>query len=239
MHYAVAQGMLANNVFIHFSCTSMRILTTVGACLWFSLAFSEAAPKPSAALLHPFYVGVTAGYGSTTWQGLVPSDANKNEAMSISTPISVTEGGGVWGGFAGYELNPYFALEAHYMHYPNARVSFDEFSLFAFETEGLLDLHTQTETISVLAKVMLMVPRTTVRVYSAAGIAETHRRDELTDSKIFTPTFGIGVNYNLTEHLLGELGANYTAGYGDSELNPANDYVPFLYAGFVRLAYRI
>ena len=217
----------------------MRILTIVGVCLCSSLVFSEPVRKPNAAFQHPFYVGVTAGYGSTTWQGLVPSDANKNEAMSISTPISVTEGGGVWGGFAGYELNPYFALEAHYMHYPNAKVSFDEFSLFAFENEGILDLHTQTETISVIAKVMLMVPRTTVRVYSAVGVAETHRRDELTDSRRFTPTFGMGLNYNLTEHIMAELGANYTAGYGESELNPAKDYVPFLYAGFVRLAYRI
>lgn len=217
----------------------MRALTTLCVALCSSATFAEALVQPNTAFKHPFYVGVTAGYGSTTWQGLVPSDANKNEAMSISTPISVTEGGGVWGGFAGYEFSPYFALEAQYTRYPDATVSFDEMSLFAFDNEGLLDLHTKTETISVIAKVMLMIPRTNTRVYSAAGVAETHRWDDLSESRRLTPEFGVGLHYNFSEHVLGEFGANYTAGYGESELNPAKDYVPFLYAGFVRLAYRI
>ena len=217
----------------------MRVLTIMGVWLCSSVAFAEPASQLNAAFKHPFYVGVTAGYGSTTWQGLVPSEANKNEAMSISTPISVTEGGSVWGGVAGYEFSPYFALEAHYMRYPDATVSFDEMSLFAFDNEGILDLHTHTQTLAVLAKLMLMIPRTNIRVYSSAGVAETYRWDDLTESRRITPEFGIGLNYNLSEHIMGELGASYTAGYGESELNPAKDYVPFLYAGFVRLAYRI
>jgi len=49
---------------------------------------------------------------------------------------------------------------------------------------------------------------------------------------------GGGFNYSFTEHLMAEFGFNFTAGYGESELNPANDYVPFLYSGFFSMAYR-
>src|SRR5579863_8806230 len=74
---------------------------------------------------HPFYVGILAGYGTTTWQGLVPEENKQNLALCLSTPIHVTEGGVVWGLYAGYEFIPYFALEASYMRYPNAKINFD------------------------------------------------------------------------------------------------------------------
>ena len=78
---------------------------------------------------HPLYLGIAGGYGSTTWEGLVPPKKNQNIAMSLSTPTEVSEGGGAWGFFGGYELNPYFALEAGYMRYPDAQVSFDPISI--------------------------------------------------------------------------------------------------------------
>ena len=28
---------------------------------------------------HPFYIGVTGGFGSTTWAGLVPTEENKSK----------------------------------------------------------------------------------------------------------------------------------------------------------------
>jgi hypothetical protein len=34
------------------------------------------------------------------------------------------------------------------------------------------------------------------------------------------------------------VGAVYSAGKGVSELNPVEDYFPFLYSVFIRLAYR-
>jgi hypothetical protein len=217
----------------------MRIVMVMCGLLFYTLVCSQEVNSLPVFLNHPFYVGATVGYGSTTWQGLVPTEKNKNEVLSISTPISVTEGGTVWGFFLGYELNPYFALEATYSRYPDATVSFDEFSLFAFDYDGQRDLFTRTETLSAMAKVMLIVPRTVVRVYSSAGVAEVHRWDNMTQSRRLSPSFGVGLNYPLSEHVMGELGANYTAGYGESEINPAKDYVPFLYSGFLRLAYRI
>lgn len=223
---------------MHVSRILMRSL--IFFCMVLSCSVASALEQTSSTQLkHPLYVGVTGGYGSTTWEGLVPTPVNQNMAMKTSTPVMVREGGGVWGFVGGYEFSPWFALEANYMRYPNATISFDEESMFAFENEGLLKLYTDTETISVMAKVMLTIPRTALRLYSSFGAAEIHRWDDMNENRRYSPTFGLGLNYHVSEHIMVELGANYTAGYGESELNPARDYVPFLYSGFLKLAYRI
>lgn len=187
---------------------------------------------------YPFYAGISGGYGSTTWEGLVPSEEKQNAAMSLSTPKLTREGGAVWGVFAGYELSPYFALEANYMRYPNAKVVFDSESAFSFDHDGSTSLNTHTETVGVLAKIMLIIPHTDIRAYSGAGAAGVHRADQLLDHWRLSPTFGVGFNYNVTAHIMGELGASYTSGYGEAELNPTEDYIPFLYSVFLRFAYR-
>jgi hypothetical protein len=186
---------------------------------------------------HSFYVGALGGFGSTTWEGLVPSESNQNLAISMSTPINAHEGGQVWGFLAGYEINPYFALEANYMRYPSATIYFDSTSLFSFTNNGLTGFTTNTEALSLMGKVMLIVPNTKMRVYSSAGIANVHRQDMIVDDWRLSPSFGVGINYPISEHLLGELGGNYTAGFGESQLNPTDTYFPFLYSLSVRLAY--
>lgn len=217
----------------------MRIIVMLCSLFCYNLVFSHDTMPLNKGFSHPLYLGFSAGYGSTTWDGLVPSAENQNLALSISTPISVKEGGAVWGFLAGYEFSPYFALEANYTRYPQASIFFDEESLFAFENDGRLDLKTETETGSLIAKFMLFIPRTNVRVYSSLGIAQVHRWDDINENNRIAPTFGLGFNYNFAEHLMGELGANYTAGYGESELNPAKDYVPFLFSVFFKVAYRV
>ncbi len=187
---------------------------------------------------YPMYIGLTGGYGSTTWQGLVSTRNNETDAIIISTPKNVTEGGAIWGVFAGYEFTPFFALEGNYTHYPDAKVTFDPLSLVAFNYNGLIDLNTETESVSLMAKILMSIPRTYFRVYSSAGIADIHRNDQLKNSWQISPSFGVGVHYNFSERILFEAGVNYTAGYGESELDPAEDYVPFLYSGFLRVAYR-
>lgn len=188
---------------------------------------------------HPFYIGGTAGYGSTTWDGLVPTTKNQNMALSLSTPIETEEGGGVVGFFLGYEFFPYFAVEGAYAHYHDATVRFDPISLFSFDNDERVKFVTHTETISLMGKFMILVPHTMIKIYSSAGIASLHREDILMDSWRITPTFGVGLNYNFTPHIMGELGGNYTAGFGESALNPSESYFPFLYSAFVRLAYRV
>jgi hypothetical protein len=38
---------------------------------------------------------------------------------------------------------------------------------------------------------------------------------------------------------MAEIAGSYTAGFGESELEPVYDYIPFLYAVVLRIAYRI
>lgn len=186
---------------------------------------------------HHLYVGILGGAGSTTWEGLVPSKLNQNDAVMMSTPIDVQEGGGVFGALVGYEFSPFFALEANYAQYPRAGVTFDEMSLFTFNNEGLAGFVTDTETLSLMAKIMLLVPKTKVRFYSGAGLVNIHRQDMVLNEWRLGPTFSVGVNYPLTDHLKIEFDTNYAAGYGESQLNPADAYFPFLYSGTFRLAY--
>lgn len=188
-------------------------------------------------LQHHLYLGVLGGYGSTTWDGLVPTRKNQNMAMQMSTPVKVVEGGATWGFLAGYEFTPYFALEANYTHYRDATVSFSASSLFSFDHNGESDLNTQTEAFSVMGKVMLIIPDTALRFYSSAGVANLHREDFIINDWRFSPTFGIGLNYSFTNHFMGELAGDYTAGFGESQLNPADTYFPFLYSVSLRLAY--
>lgn len=187
----------------------------------------------------PFYFGGSFGHGATTWQGLVPNEQNQNMALGMSTPIKVSEGGLVGGAFLGYEFTPTFAIEASYMRYPQATVYFDPNSLFSFNNDDQTEFNTNTEVLSLMGKIMIPVSNTKWRLYSSIGIADVHRKDIMMDGSRLSPSFGVGLNLNISEHLMTELAANYTAGYGESQLEPSATYVPFLYSIFFRFAYRI
>jgi hypothetical protein len=205
---------------------------------YFGNSFAYPLFEQNKSFIYPSYVGIEGGYARTTWAGLVPSKTDQNAALIMSTPTSVTEGGGAFGIFAGYELIPYFALEANYMRYPDANVSFDPNSIFSFLHDDCTKLTTHTETVAIMAKLMLVIPTTNIRVYSSFGAANIHRWDMISDKWRITPTFGVGFNYHFTSHLMSDMRGNYTAGYGQSELNPANNYIPFLYSITLGLAYR-
>lgn len=210
-----------------------RLLLVSMLSLWLGDVASAAATP------HPFYFGVSGGYGWTTWEGLVPPPNRQNPAMAMSTPTDVTEGGALWGLYMGYELLPSFAVEWAYFHYPNANVGFSSDSIFSFEHDGLSEFTTKTETVSLVGKILMEIPKTTIRAYSGLGLAEVHRSDQLNDHWMARPMFVVGLNYPINDRVLTELGANYTAGQGESELNPVDDYFPFLYSVFLRLAYRL
>lgn len=216
----------------------MRITVFLSILLWPLLSVAGSmgeAPKQKSR--SPFYIGGNIGYGSTTWKGLVPNVENQNIVLNISTPTSVNEGGVVYGGAVGYELIPHFAIEANYLDYPDATIFFDEGSLFAFENDGLTWLHTQTEAVTLMAKFMFTIPSTDVRAYSSIGGGGIHRKDNLNDTWLMTPSFGVGLLFPLSEHFIAEFSGNYMAGYGESELNPVEDFIPFLYAAYFRLIY--
>lgn len=186
---------------------------------------------------HPFYFGAIGGYGKTTWGQLVPEQPDFT--LSLSTPIRANEGGAVWGAYLGYEIIPQFALEASYMRYPDADLEFSPLSLFAFYHDGQTDMVSHTESASLVAKLMVVIPHTCgFRAYSTFGAAGVHRFDVITNRWRLSPTFGVGFNYLATERIMFEIGTEYVAGYGQSEIEPDQHYVPFLYSGFARISYR-
>lgn len=209
------------------------------ACVLSSLICCFTSPNYASVDLekmhHPFYLGLTSGYGSTTWGDLLPK--NQSNVMSISTPISVTEGGVIWGMVAGYEFIPQFALEASYTRFPETKLYFDSMSIFTYDYNRV-ELTTNVESAALVAKLMLIIPHTSIRAFSSFGAAMVHRYDSIKNIWRVEPTFNAGVNYNFTEHWMGEVGINYTAGYGQAELDPTKDFVPFLYSIFVHVVYR-
>jgi hypothetical protein len=182
------------------------------------------------------YIGLSLGYGSTIWDGLVPAKGNKNPAVLLSTPKEVKEGGAVYGGILGYEFSPNFALELGYFKYPNATIIFDKMSLFNFNHKKT-EFNSHTDYISVMAKLMLPFPNSKVRFFSSLGAASVRREDMLLDERKLSPSFGAGINFPVTDRLQVEIGGVYVAGFGESQLNPSNSYFPFLYSAGIRMAY--
>ncbi len=202
-----------------------------------TLAYATESVVTNDRFINPFYLGINYGFGSTTWGALVPRPARQNSAMSWSVPKNVIEGGAVYGFIAGYEISPFFAVEAAYSHYPRAHITFSEDSFLTADW-GPTELVSSTNAYSLIAKVMMQVPKTYWRVYSDAGLAVVHRRDAIYNYHRTTATFGIGGNYIFSKNWMAEFGGTYTAGYGESELDPAEDYMPFLLSFTLRIAYR-
>ena len=219
-------------------CKLIFLLLLLGYSLAAFSTESSNVPTVESKYRYPTYAGLTYGYGATTWGYLIPPD--ENAAMNLSTPIRVSENGALWGFFLGYEFNPSFALEASYMHYPKAKVYFDPMSLFTFDNDGLAGFTSHTQSISIVGKFMIQIPRNTdFRAYSSVGVAGVHRDDIITNEWALSPNFGVGFTYLITERVMAELGIVYTAGNAISELNPAESFIPFLYSGFLRLALRV
>lgn len=215
----------------------LNLKSTLVLCSSLFVFISSGHAETKNVTKHPFYVGGIGGYGATTWDGLVPTEKNQKAALMVSIPIEAEEGGATWGAFAGYEFSPNLAVEASYLRYPRATVYFDDFSLFSLYHDQS-SFTSQTKSIGLMGKIMLPIADSNFRVFSGAGAAGIYREDLLVENWHFGPTFGVGVNYNFTEHLMGELVGNYIAGFGESQLSPEETFFPFLYSVTIHLAYR-
>lgn len=201
------------------------------------LSTQSHAEIPNSSELIGFYVGAMGGYGSTTWNGLVPKTNEQNLALNLSTPIEAREGGGVWGVFVGYEFNPTFSLETNYIRYANSTICFDELSFFAFDRDGQIEFTSRTETLNIIAKIMLPFPYSNVRIYSGVGLGGVHRQDMVLHRWHTGPSFSVGFTWPVTDRVRFDLDGNYTAGFGEARLSPTDSYIPFVYSGGARLAF--
>lgn len=187
---------------------------------------------------YPWFLGGGVGYGSTLWRGLVPELGNQNMALSMSTPVNVDEGGLLWGFGGGVEVIPQFQFEFFYWKYPNATIYFDEESLFTYENNNATSFSSNTYTLLLDGKFLVPWQDSALKIFATAGLAWLNRDDYVLTNEIISPSFGVGLNYSFTDHWMGEFGFVYTAGNGESELNPAADFMPFLYGIYTRIFYR-
>ncbi len=206
-------------------------------------------PRPNLTLWkqRPFYFGAIVGYGSTDWSKLViscdPADPLCDPTMlSVSAPISAGDDGAVWGATIGFEVKPFWALEATYIRFPTTVIHLDKSYTFYSSVnplENAVDMSSETWAYILVAKFMTRISNSGFRGFANAGVDFTERKDIITSGSQVSATFGVGVNYVFQTHVMLELFFQYVAGYGRSNEKPVKYYIPFLYALGVKLMYRL
>lgn len=141
----------------------------------------------------------------------------------------------VYGLLAGVEVNPQFAVEFNYSHFPDSFITLDPFSTYWPLTQFV----SKTHLFALIAKFMVPIAKTNVRAFASAGAGVTYRCDVLASKAHVGPSFGFGFNYLVNPHSMAELAFQYDAGFARSEVKTLNDFIPFLYSVDVKLIYRV
>lgn len=205
---------------------------SISVFLLFYVTSSCAIVVPNYPFHYPhFYLGLTLGYGETTWNELDSDDY----FVTVSVPKESDDYGNTWGGFIGYQFGRYFALEAKYRRYPNTRITLDDFSFYY----PLKAYTTHTQVFSSIGKFILPLANSRINAFIDAGVAFTHRNDVLAKVTRVAPSFGLGFSSNASRRVIATLGFEYYIGYGKSEHMPLDDFVPFLFGVYFSLGYRL
>lgn len=184
------------------------------------------------------YVGVLAGIGDTNWDMLEAKDDDSTD----STPTKAKSRGADWGFLAGYQISRNFALEANYHKYKNANIYFAEFNVY----NGIREMNSSTDAIGLVGKFIAPI-NNVVAGFAEVGASYVTRTDILTNKDEpgqthrigrISPTFGAGLNVNVSQHILTALEFQYTAGYDQSTETPVYEYIPFIYSVDLHVAYR-
>jgi hypothetical protein len=179
---------------------------------------------PTASLKHPLIIGVGTGYGNTDWQFLT----SKNPMAQLSSPDSAKDQGIAENLFLAYQFSPRFLLEASFTHFSTSFVHFVKGNIYD-PNYNAFTLKSHTQTINFSSQLSLPIQHSKFFIYSSLGASITHRNDKLNNRWHLGPLFGGGIGYEPTKKTFTEFGFDYTAGYGEAEVNPANDYIPFTY----------
>jgi opacity protein-like surface antigen len=209
---------------------------------------AQAAAYSNTAVLshHGFYAGVLTGYASTTWKGLVGSDL----PSLVSTPATAKEGGIEWGGLVGYQFNRGFSVELDYLNLPKASMTFNPISVYVVD-DNVTAMNSSTQAIALSTKIFAPMG-VRWRLFGKVGVEATHRTDDITG--VNNPSlphsntlahfrwrvgaiFGVGFSYDINSHWMTQFGFDYLTGYGESNHYPVYTYTPFIYAGYINLAY--
>lgn len=185
------------------------------------------------------YVGVNVGGGSTEWKYLVDRIDPTPGSTGGTTPIAVEEGGPSWGLVAGFNINKNFAIEMQYMQFADSHLTFDDDGASAYLIPNTII--SKTEAYSLSAKFLVPVgPRekTHLRAFAAIGPGLVIRSDLIKSSSAIAPYVSAGLNYSFTRHFILESGFQYYTGFGATEVLPVNNFIPFAWDAYARLAYQ-
>ena len=183
-----------------------------------------------------FYIGPSVGYGSTNWKFLTTKDLT---TAATSSPIGAKDTGAVYGAIGGYQINPYFAVEASYMHYPASQITFAGYNMYWDGRPNPTTIESRTQQAAFYLK--LMVPFNfwgDTNVYSGIGLEETFRSDVLDrqHNKLGGMFVG-GIIHFFNPHIASEVGFDFSTGSAEAETGVAYHYIPFLYQGHLTLLY--
>ncbi|EKD77262.1 MAG: hypothetical protein ACD_42C00408G0007 [uncultured bacterium] len=197
------------------------------------------------------YFGVNMGGGYTTWKYLL--DTTDQGSQQPSLPSRVKEGGPSWGVVFGFDVAKNFAIELQYMEFADAHVDFAPGSSY-FDSNGnpVTSMVSKTDAYSLSGKFFVPVGvQTHLRAFAAVGAGLVERRDPLIDEdpnglppgnvtlSCVSPYMSAGLDYNFTRHWIVESGFQYYTGFGASEINPVDSFVPFAWDAYGRLAYQL
>ncbi|OGT66020.1 MAG: hypothetical protein A3J38_10570 [Gammaproteobacteria bacterium RIFCSPHIGHO2_12_FULL_45_9] len=158
--------------------------------------------------------------------------------MKVASPSGAVDSGAAVGITFGYEVQPHFAMELTFSHFPTSTLTFTQGNYY-FDEENDVVIDSETDAMWFVAKFMAQIADLPLRGYATAGLDVTYRNDVLATIIQAEPTFGVGLDYIFRNRIQLELGFQYVAGYGEASVTPANAYVPFLYTVFMRLGYYI
>tara|TARA_R110000868_G_scaffold410505_1_gene698746 strand:- start:33607 stop:34332 length:726 start_codon:yes stop_codon:yes gene_type:complete len=195
-----------------------------------------------------FYVGFGMGVGTTDWSQLV--DHDYDPLVDLSAPTSVNSGGMTTDLFVGYKILDRFAIEARYVHYPQASIHFRHVNMHEIlpidpiptpvpNPYGLYDFSTDTNSVAIVGKFYVpIVKRWHLRAFADVGINYTQRKDIMVGTQgDYMPTFGGGIVWRFAPRFQTSFEFQYAVGDGASTFDPVKQFMPFLYNADLRLAY--
>lgn len=176
-----------------------------------------------------FYIGPSIGYGDTNWNMLTTTDF----MLTVSLPSDAKDQGVAGGAIAGYQFNPYFAIQSSFLELPKTVISFlNDTAYTPIIGSDPTSINSYTHVFTLTAKFMLPIFINQIpglRIYSNAGLAYVHRNDVLATKGRIGGAFGVGVLYNINNRIATQFSFDYDTGYGKSTLLPAQFYIPFVY----------
>lgn len=141
-------------------------------------------------------------------------DELEDQLSAIGYVVSVDMDDGVgFGVYGGYRVHPHFAVEVEFEMLPDVDVGIDGLGDF-FEIE--------TWTLTANGKVFLLTGRTQPYLLAGLGVMEVDAEDtvgvgvSVTDSD-FALRFGAGLEFYVTESVVGSAGIDYVLPTGDVE----------------------